>query len=193
MLLLNAVLAVALFAAGVLADSSALTANALDAFSDAMTYGVSMFAVTRSQRAKALAAGITGVMLLVLAVGVVFDALRRYLTGSEPVGLVMMGMAALAVTVNAICVHLLRRFRRSEVNLRAAWTMSLNDFASNIGIVVAGALVAWLGANWPDLLLGLLIATVASHGGVKTLREAWREGRSQSAADRSGASGQRGN
>lgn len=174
-LLLNAGLATGLFIAGLIADSSALTANALDNLSDAMTYGVSFFAVTRSQRAKSISAGVTGVMLLVLAVGVAIDAARRYVTGSAPIGGAMMGMAIVAVVVNATCVKLLRRFRRSDVNLRAAWTMSVNDFASNFGIVIAGGLVAWLGTNWPDLVLALAIAAVALYGGVKTLRDALRE------------------
>lgn len=174
-LLLNAGLAVGLFLAGMFADSSALTANALDNLSDAMTYGVSFFAVTRSQRAKSISAGITGVMLLVLAVGVTIDAGRRYVSGSDPVGGAMMGMAVVAVVVNAACVKLLRSFRGSDVNLRAAWTMSINDFASNFGIVIAGGLVVWLGTNWPDLVLGLSIAAVALYGGVKTLRDAYGE------------------
>lgn len=181
-LLLNAGLAVGLFLAGMFADSSALTANALDNLSDAMTYGVSFFAVTRSQRAKSISAGITGVMLLVLAVGVTIDAVRRYVNGSEPVGGAMMGMAVVAVVINAICVKLLRSFRGSDVNLRAAWTMSINDFASNFGIVIAGGLVVWLGTNWPDLLLGLIIAAVALYGGVKTLRDAYGERNSESQA-----------
>ena len=113
-------------------------------------------------------------MLLVLAVGVAMDAVRRFVSGSEPIGGAMVAMALLAVAVNGGCMHLLRSFRGSDVDLRAAWTMSVNDFASNIGIVIAGALVAWLGANWPDLALGLLIAAVALHGGTKTLRDAHR-------------------
>jgi cobalt-zinc-cadmium efflux system protein len=181
-LVLNAGLAVGLLVAGLWADSSALTANALDNFSDAVTYGVSFFAVTRSQRAKSIAAGISGVMLLVLAVGVTIDAVRRFISGSEPIGVTMIAMAIIAVIINAVCVKLLRKFRRSDVNLRAAWTMSINDFASNFGIVIAGGLVAWLGSNWPDLALGLVIAGVASYGGIKTLRDAYRERKGNSGA-----------
>ncbi|MFC7516843.1 hypothetical protein ACFQUU_17695 [Herbaspirillum sp. GCM10030257] len=47
-LLLNAGLAAALLAGGLLADSSGLLANALDNTSDALTYAVSYFAVSRS-------------------------------------------------------------------------------------------------------------------------------------------------
>ena len=50
--------------------------------------------------------------------------------------------------------------------VRAAWTFSLNDFYSNAGILVAGALVLMLGSNWPDLVIGVVIAMIALKGGI---------------------------
>lgn len=180
-LLLNAGLSAALLVGGLMADSSALLANALDNLSDALAYCVSYFAVVRSQRWKAIAAAITGIMLLVLASGVTYDALQRFSTGSQPLGGVMVVMAVVAVVVNVWSVRILLSFRRSDVNLRAAWTMSINDFASNIGIVGAGALVTMLGANWPDLALALLIAVLAGYGGAKTLLDAYQQRSERSA------------
>ncbi|MBA3929225.1 Co/Zn/Cd efflux system component [Pseudoxanthomonas japonensis] len=172
-LAVNAVLAIALFIAGQLADSSGLMANALDNLSDALTYAVSYFAVTRSQRWKAGAAGMTGIMLLILAIGVLADAWRRYVVGSDPVGPTMVVMAFVAVALNYWCIRILRSHRSADVNLRAAWTMSLNDFASNFGIVLAGVLVAWTGSRLPDLLVAGAIAAVAGYGGLKTLKDAY--------------------
>ncbi len=173
-MLINGGLAAGLFAAARASDSSALMANALDNLSDAATYAVSYFAVTRAVKWKAAAAAITGVMLLLLAAGVLYDAWGRYQDGSEPLGPVMVVMAFLAVGLNYWCIRILRAFRGEDVNLRAAWTMSINDFASNTGIVIAGVLVLMFGANWPDLLVGAAIALVAVYGGVDTLRDAWR-------------------
>jgi cobalt-zinc-cadmium efflux system protein len=171
-LMLNAALAVALFAGGLIADSSALLANALDNASDAMTYVVSYLAVTRSQRWKSSAAAFTGVMLLVLALGVSIDAIRRFITGSDPVGFMMLALAFVAIVINTLSIKLLRKHRREDVNLRAVWTMSINDFVSNFGIIIAGGLVWLLGNNWPDLAVALAIAAVATYGGIMTLRDA---------------------
>lgn len=176
-LLLNAGLAIALLAGGLIADSSALLANALDNVSDAMAYLISYFAVIRSQRWKSSAAAFTGVMLLVLAIGVTLDAIRRFVTGSEPLGSVMLIMAFVAIIINTLCIKLLRKHRREDVNLRAAWTMSINDFVSNFGIVIAGGLIPLVGSNWPDLAVALAIAAVATYGGVKTLRDALGKGK----------------
>lgn len=173
-LMLNVGLAITLLIGGLAADSSGLIANALDNTSDAAAYLVSLFAVTRSQRWKVGAAAVTGVMLIVLAIGVSGDALRRFITGSEPLGPLMILLALVAGAINVWCIRLLRVQSKEDVNLRAAWTMSVNDFISNFGIVVAGVLVLWLGRNWPDLAVAAAISTIAAYGGVKTLRDAVR-------------------
>ena len=171
-LVLNAGLGVTLLIGGLASDSSSLIANSLDNFSDAVAYAVSFLAVTRGARWKAAAAAITGVMLLLLAGGVIVDALRRFVSGSEPLGMSMMMLAAVAVAINVLCVKLLRSHRGEDVNLRAAWTMSLNDFVSNFGIFAAGGLVLVVGSNWPDLAVAFCIALVAVYGGISTLRDA---------------------
>ena len=173
-LLLNVGLSAGLLVAGIAANSSALIANALDNASDAVVYGLSYFAVARSQRRKATAATVSGILLLVLAGGVVADVIRRFAAGSEPLGPVMIGMAVVAAAVNALSLKLLARDRRDDVNLRAAWTFSINDLLSNLGTVVAGVLVQLLGRSWPDLVVGLLVAGVAASGGVEILRDAAR-------------------
>lgn len=180
-LLLNVGLTVGLLVAGLAADSSALLANALDNGSDAVVYGISYYAVARSPRRKAVAATVSGVILILLSVGVVADVVRRFGAGAEPLGPVMIAMAVVATAVNALCLKLLARDHRGDVNLRAAWTFSINDFLSNLGIVVAGVLVHLLGRSWPDLVIGIAIAGVTAYGGVEILRDAARTRREPAA------------
>ena len=56
--------------------------------------------------------------------------------------------------------------------MRAATTFSLNDFVSNGGIILAGAIVVWTGQNWPDLIVGIAVAAIAVKGGLEILRDA---------------------
>lgn len=170
-LLLNLVLAVSLGIAGVMADSSALIANALDNASDSAVYLISYLAVGQAHRWKTLAARVSGVLLLVFAAGILYDAGRRFIAGAEPLGLIMVVMAFVSAIVNLFCLRLLARLRTDDVNLRAARTFSFNDFVSNIGIFIAGGLVAWTGRYWPDLVVGAAIALVATKGGFDILRD----------------------
>lgn len=174
-LALNVAIAIAFFITGFSADSSALIANGLDNSSDAIVYLISLFALTRSAQWKRGAARVSGVMLLVFAAGVLFDVGRRYFAGSEPAGVTMMLMAIVAAGVNALCLWLLRRLRKPDVNIRAASTFSANDFIANFGVVVGGAAVLWSGRNWPDLLVGVAVAAIAVKGGIDILRDAHRE------------------
>jgi len=171
-LILNALLFVSLGVGGLLADSSALIANAADNASDSVVYLLSFLAVGRGLNWKRRAARTSGVLLLVFAAGVLLDVGRRWLFGAEPVGLTMLAMALVAAAVNLLCLVLIRRARSDDVNMRAAETFSFNDFAANGGILVAGGLVMWLDQAWPDLVVGLVVAIIAAKSGLEILEDA---------------------
>lgn len=171
-LILNALLFLGLGIGGIMADSSALLANAVDNASDSIVYMISFVAIGRAASWKQGAARLSGILLLVFAAGVLIDVGRRWWFGTEPVGWTMMGLALVAAIVNLICLVLLRRDQSGDVNMEAAETFSLNDFASNGGILVAGGLVMWLDQAWPDLVVGMLVAAIAVKGGIGILRSA---------------------
>lgn len=169
---LNVAIAIGFFVVGYFADSNALLANGLDNSSDAVVYGLSLLALTRSRTWKRGAARFSGIMLLIFAGGVIADAIRRFLEGSDPSGIMMMAMAAVAAVVNLISLRLLQKMKSKDVNLRAATTFSFNDFISNGGIIIAGIVVMLTGANWPDLVVGVAVAGIALYGGIDILRDA---------------------
>nr|WP_315051544.1 cation transporter [uncultured Brevundimonas sp.] len=171
-LALNTLLFVGLGVGGRAADSTALLAHAVDNGAGAAVYLISFLAVGRALIWKTRAAQASGVMLLIFSVLVLLDALRRTLTGTEPVGPTMMVLAVVAAVINLICLLLIRRQHSGDVNMKAAETFSLNDFASNGGILVAGGLVMWLNQSWPDLVVGVLVAAIAAKGGIDILRDA---------------------
>lgn len=175
-LVLNVGLAAGLFVTGVLARSSGLLANGLDNTSDAAVYGISLYAVSRGERWRIRAAQLSGVMLLVLAAGVLVEVIRRFLSGTEPIGSAIVVMSIVAAAINILSLKVLSSHRGANVNLRAAWTFSVNDLLSNFGLLVAGLLVALLDQSWPDLVIGLAIALIAAKGGIETLLDARRTG-----------------
>lgn len=176
-LVLNAGLAASLGLAGVLADSSALLANALDNTSDTAVYTISYYAVTRGPHWKTRAAQGSGGTLLVLSAVILVDVVRRLVRGADPVSAVMVVMGIVAATINVVCLRVLRAHRRHDVNLCAAWTFSTNDFIANIGVLAAALLVSWLDRAWPDLVVGCAIAVVAAKGGITILLDARRAAR----------------
>ena len=169
---LNVAIAIGFFVVGYFADSNALLANGLDNSSDAIVYALSLLALARSRIWQRGAARFSGVMLLVFAAGVIADAVRRFVEGSEPGGFMMLAMAAVAAVVNLICLRMLQRTEDKDVSMRAATTFSFNDFIANGGIIIAGIVVMLTGANWPDLVVGVAVACIALYGGIQILRDA---------------------
>ena len=169
-LVLNFGLFVVLGIGGLMANSSALLANAVDNASDAVVYLLSFLAVGRAMIWKKRAAKASGIMLLIVAAMVLIDAVRRFIYGSDPGGWTMIVLALIAGVINLICLELIRRQKSDDVNMKAAETFSFNDFASNGGILVAGGLVMWLNQSWPDLVVGIIVAAIALKGGLDILK-----------------------
>jgi Co/Zn/Cd efflux system component len=159
-------------AVGVWAGSTALIGSALDNLSDASVYAVSLYAVGRAAYTKVRAARLSGWLLIGLASLLLIEVLRRFFGGEQPIGPAMMAMAAVNAALNIVCLRLLRRHRGEDVNFKASAIFTSNDSYVNIGIVVSGALVMWLGSNVPDLIVGIVVAFIAAHGGKEILEEA---------------------
>jgi len=171
-------------AVGVLADSTGLLGAALDNLGDAAVYAVSLYAVGRTVIAKARAANLSGILLILLAFGLLVEVLRRFFTGAEPIGLAMIITALANAATNLLCVRLLRAHRAHGVHFKASWIFTTNDMLANAGIVLSGLLVMFLKSPVPDLVIGVVVAGIVLKGGWEILKEA-REARdsAQKAAD----------
>lgn len=167
---LNGTMFVVELAMGWLAQSAGLIADSLDMFADAAVYGSTLYAVGRPAGDQLRLARLSGWLQLLLALGALSEVLRRFWLGSAPEPPLMMGIALLALVVNATCLAVLARHRESGVHMRASWIFSTNDVIANLGVILAGALVAWSGTNTPDLIIGTLIALVVLNGARRILR-----------------------
>ncbi|MDH3947661.1 MAG: cation transporter [Gammaproteobacteria bacterium] len=172
LLLINGIMFVAELGVGWWAQSTALIADALDMLADAMVYGVGLYAVGKSLLVKAHAARISGSLQVLLGLLVLVDIVRRLIVGSEPVSTLMMGMGFIALIANVTCLVLIAKHREGEVHMRASWIFSKNDVIANLGVILAGGLVAWTGSRLPDLVIGLLVALIVIRGGILILQDA---------------------
>lgn len=168
LLAINAAMFVVEIVAGWLAQSTGLIADSLDMFADATVYGLALYAVGHAGR-QLHAARLSGWLQLLLALGVLGEVLRRWLTGSAPEPLPMMGIALLALAANVACMVLLAKHREGGAHMRASWIFSTNDVLANLGVILAGALVAWSGSNVPDLVIGTLIGLLVLNGARRIL------------------------
>lgn len=178
---INAVMFVLELGVGWYAQSTGLIADSLDMLADAIVYGIALYAVGRAISDKARAALVSGYFQLLLAILILIDILRRVVLGSEPASQLMIVMGLIALVANVTCMLLIQKHRHGEVHMRASWIFSTNDVLANVGVIISGALVAWVGSRWPDLIIGGLIVVLILRGAWMILTDAKRELREHTA------------
>ena len=171
-LLINAAMFVLEFGAGIISQSTALMADSLDMLADAFIYGLGLFALGRATIWKNRAAMSSGVLQLLLGIGVAVQAVVRMSMDYLPDPTTMGIFGVLALVANTISFFLLMRYRDGDVNMRATWICTRNDMINNIGVLIAAALVARLSSPLPDLVIGLLIATIVIHSAWGVIKDA---------------------
>ena len=84
----------------------------------------------------------------------------------------MVGVGGLALLANVTCLVLISSHRKGEVHMRASWIFSRNDVIANLGVIVAGVLVAMTASRLPDLVIGAALSLLVIRGGITILGEA---------------------
>lgn len=171
-LAINAVMFVAEFGAGIIAGSTALMADATDMLGDALVYGVSIYALSRSDRWKAGAAMFKGLFILLLGVGIVINVVAKIKSGIPPSSTLMLSFGGLALVANLVCLRLLWRFRGQDVNMASTFECSRNDVISNVGVLLAAVAVALLNSPWPDILIGSAMAILFLRSSIRVIADA---------------------
>nr|WP_269802648.1 cation transporter [Marinobacter sp. G11] len=166
---INALLFVVEMTAGLIAQSAGLIGESLDNFADAAVYGLALYAVGHTVKMQLRAAHLAGVLQLILALGVLVEVVRRFVFGSEPESLMMIVIAFVALIANTSCLLLISKHREGGAHMKASWIFSANDVVINIGVIIAGALVAWTGSNYPDLIIGGITGIIVLNGARRIL------------------------
>ena len=172
LLMINGIMFVFEFLFGLYAESTGLLADSLDMLADAMVYGSALFVIGKTAMAKANSALLSGVFQMLLGIGVMFEVIRRFLFGSEPISTVMIVISLFALAANIVCLVLLNKHKQGEVHMRATWIFSKNDVIANLGVITAGLLVAYFESAIPDLIIGAIISSVVLYGSYQIFSEA---------------------
>ena len=160
--------------AGVLAHSTALFADSIDMLGDAIVYGFSLYVIGWGVVWQARAALLKGVIMGAFGIGLLVQVAVKIAQGLTPTVEVMSVVGGLALVANLCCLALLWRRRGDDINMRSAWICSRNDVIGNAAVLVAAGAVAMTGSPWPDVVIGLLVASVFGRSAVQVVREASR-------------------
>jgi Co/Zn/Cd efflux system component len=171
-LAINAAMFVVIVIAAVHARSSALLSDSLDNLGDALTYGLSLYAVSRGAAAKARVALVKGVLIF-LAAGIVLVQIGVRLRFPAVPAFAEMGIFSLVgLAANSVCLYLLWRHRHEDVNMSSVWECSRNDIAANLSVFVAAGGVWLTGSGWPDIAVATALAALLMRSAVRVIASA---------------------
>ena len=174
---LNAIMFAVEMAAGHMAKSQALQADALDFFSDALTYGVSLAVIGASIKVRTLAALGKGISLLLMGVWVFGSTIYRVMYLGVPEAEIMGVVGFMALATNLASVALLVKYKDGDANVRSVWLCSRNDAIGNVAVMFAALGVWGSGSGWPDVIVAGIMATLFLSSAFQIIKQALAERR----------------
>ena len=170
---INAVMFFVIVVAALYGKSSALLADSLDNLGDALTYGLSLYAVSRGPVVKAKVALFKGRLILLAAFTIVAQIIYKFAAVPSLPAFEVMGIfSLLSLTANSVCLFLLWRHRREDVNMSSVWECSRNDIATNLSVFVAAGAVGLTGSGWPDTVVALGVVLLLIRSALRVIASA---------------------
>ena len=157
---------------GLFSKSMGLVADSLDMLADSFVYGLSLLVVGGSMLKKKKIARLAGYFQILLAIIGFIEVIRRFIgNGKLPDFKTMIIVSVLALIANGLCLYLLQGSgNRQEAHMRASMIFTSNDIIINVGVIVAGLLVAFLSSNLPDLIIGTIVFVLVMKGASRILK-----------------------
>ena len=175
MLGINAGLFVVILVGALYGKSTALLADSLDNLGDALTYGLSLYVVSKGAVAKAKVALFKGGLIFLAACAVASQVAYRLFVPSTPIFEVMGAFSLVGLAANSMCLYLLWRHRHEDVNMASVWECSRNDIVSNVSVFVAAGAVWITGSGWPDILVAIGLLWMLLRSAVRVIASAKAE------------------
>ena len=182
-LFLNTGFTIVEFIAGILSGSLALTSDAGHNLTDSLSILISFFGNKISKReandehsygygrASILTALLNGVILVLLAGYIFYEAFQR-ITKPEPVeGGVVMIVAFIGILING-SVALLFRKDANDLNIRGAYVNMFFDMLASVGALIAGLLIVIAGKTIFDPIISILIGILLVKSSIEVVRDA---------------------
>lgn len=169
--------------AGFFANSLALLTDAAHNFTDVLALALSWHAIRLAlrpahsgrtygyHRAGILVALVNSTTLAIIALGIFYEAYKRFVTPPEVQADILIGVGLAAMVVNLVTALLVRRGAERDLNLKSAYLHLMGDVLSTVAAVAAGIVIRFTGLNWIDPLVSVFISLLILWNAWGILRE----------------------
>tara|TARA_R110002049_G_scaffold292252_3_gene476654 strand:+ start:1888 stop:2805 length:918 start_codon:yes stop_codon:yes gene_type:complete len=181
-ILLNIVITVSQVIGGLVSGSLALLSDALHNFSDVLSLVVSYAANRLSKRqasihrtfgykrAEILAAFVNASTLMIVAVLLINEALKRFQNPQTIESGLVIWLSFIAIIGNGLSVLLLKKDSKSNMNMKSAYLHLLTDMMASVAVLVGGLLMKFYQIYWVDSVLTFAIALYLIYMGYDLLK-----------------------
>jgi len=168
---------------GILAHSLTLLADAGHMFADVAALGLSLFVAWFSRqpgtpektygylRWEILAAFLNGSTLLVVSVGIIYEAILRLGHPTTVASGLMLGVAAASVVTNLASAYVLHGGAGESLNMRGAYLHVLGDLLGGLGAVAAALIIRFTGWQQADPIASIVMTILIVRGSWRIVRE----------------------
>jgi cobalt-zinc-cadmium efflux system protein len=172
--------------AGIAAHSLALLSDAAHMLTDAAAIGVSLVAIRLAarpakgamtyglKRTEILSAQFNGATLLVLALLITYEGIRRLIQPPDVAGTAVLVVALVGILVNLAATYTLSKANRQSMNVEGAFQHILTDLAAFIATAIAGAVILLTGYGRADGIASLIVAAIMLHAAYGLLKSSGR-------------------
>lgn len=174
-LIINALMFIVIAAGAFYGKSTALLSDSLDNLGDALTYGLSLYAVSQGATTKARVALFKGGLIFIGACVVLAQIIHRFIVPTLP-SYEIMGIFSLAgLAANSLCLFLLWKHRNEDINMSSVWECSRNDIASNLSVFIAAGAVWFFESGWADIFVASCLMILLFNSSFRVIRSALKE------------------
>lgn len=164
---------------GLLTNSLALLADAGHMLSDAISLLIALIAFTLSgkiadysktygyKRFEILAAIINGSTLIIIAIYIIYEAIKRFQNPPEVLSSGMLLIAFIGLLINLLVAWIMMRGAdiKGNLNMRGAYLHVISDMLGSVGAIIAALLIMFFGWNWADPLSSIVVAILILRSG----------------------------
>lgn len=170
-IILNILITVAQIIGGIISGSLSLISDAIHNLSDVISLIISYVANLLTnrkkqtlektfgyKRAEIIAAFINASALIVIAIFLAIEAVKRFDNPEVIDSNLVIWLAFIGILFNGFSVLLLKKDASHNMNMRSAYLHLLTDMLTSVAVLIGGILMKYLEIYWVDAVLTIIIS-----------------------------------
>ena len=172
---------------GLFSNSLSLVGDSFHMFSDVLALGASMVAIYFEAkkptekftygflRLEVVVAFLNGIILMLIAVGMIYESVIRFFNPREIDFGSMFFIALIGLIFNIVITWILFSSTKKEnnINIKSAMLHFLGDLLNSVGVIISSIIIYFTNFVYIDIIMSVVISVIIFIGGYKISKEAF--------------------